>query len=57
MIDVEHVPAAIAQASANQAALLDRLRKIGKGLVATGVSVGVVENTLIEIGRVQRHGM
>jgi uncharacterized membrane protein YjjP (DUF1212 family) len=52
MIDVEHVPAAIAQASANEAALLDCLRKIGKGLVATGVSVGVVENTLIEIGRV-----
>ena len=29
--------------------LLDCLRKIGKGLIASGTSVGVVENTLTEI--------
>ena len=29
--------------------LLECLRKIGKGLIASGVSVGVVENTLTEI--------
>ena len=29
--------------------LLECLRKIGKGLIASGISVGVVENTLTEI--------
>ena len=32
--------------------LLECLRKIGKGLIASGVSVGVVENTLTEISQV-----
>src|SRR5215204_2662632 len=34
--------------------LLDCLRKIGKGLLASGVSVGVVENTLTEIALIYR---
>lgn len=34
--------------------LLDCLRKIGKALLASGVSVGVVENTLIEIALIYR---
>ena len=32
--------------------LLDCLRKIGKGLIASGISVGVVENTLTEIAMI-----
>jgi len=32
--------------------LLDCLRKVGKGLLASGTSVGVVENTLTQIARV-----
>src|SRR5512139_1822388 len=35
-----------------EADLLACLRKIGKGLIASGVSVGVVENTLTEIANV-----
>jgi len=34
--------------------LLECMRKIGKGLIASGSSVGVVENTLIEIARTYR---
>lgn len=34
---------------AKEAELLDCLRKIGKGLIASGTAVGVVENTLTEI--------
>jgi uncharacterized membrane protein YjjP (DUF1212 family) len=37
------------QARTEEAELLECLRKIGKGLIASGVSVGVVENTLTEI--------
>jgi hypothetical protein len=35
--------------SVEELELLDCLRKIGKGLVAAGTAVGVVENTLTEI--------
>jgi uncharacterized membrane protein YjjP (DUF1212 family) len=37
---------------ADETELLECLRKIGKGLIASGVSVGVVENTLTEISLV-----
>ena len=37
------------QISAKEAELLECLRKIGKGLIASGTAVGVVENTLTEI--------
>jgi uncharacterized membrane protein YjjP (DUF1212 family) len=42
-------PQSMDQAAVEEPALLDCLRKIGKGLIASGVSVGVVENTLTEI--------
>jgi len=37
------------QISVKEAELLECLRKIGKGLIASGTAVGVVENTLTEI--------
>ena len=37
------------QASIDELELLECLRKIGKGLIASGTAVGVVENTLTEI--------
>ena len=37
---------------ARESELLECLRKIGKGLIASGISVGVVENTLTEIALV-----
>jgi uncharacterized membrane protein YjjP (DUF1212 family) len=37
------------QTMVQEAELLDCLRKIGKGLIASGTAVGVVENTLTEI--------
>jgi uncharacterized membrane protein YjjP (DUF1212 family) len=40
------------QASPVELELLECLRKIGKGLIAAGTSVGVVENTLTEIAMV-----
>jgi uncharacterized membrane protein YjjP (DUF1212 family) len=40
---------ALDRAPAEELELLDCLRKIGKGLIASGVAVGVVENTLTEI--------
>ena len=40
---------AIDQTLTEEADLLACLRKIGKGMIASGVSVGVVENTLTEI--------
>ena len=40
---------AIVQTRPEEADLLACLRKIGKGMIASGVSVGVVENTLTEI--------
>ncbi len=39
---------------AEESDLLDCLRKIGKAILASGVSVGVVENTLIEIALIYR---
>jgi uncharacterized membrane protein YjjP (DUF1212 family) len=41
--------------STEESELLECLRRIGKGLVASGTAVGVVENTLIEI--TQSYGM
>jgi len=43
---------ALDQTRTEEADLLECLRKIGKGLIASGVSVGVVENTLTEIAAV-----
>jgi len=40
---------AVGGSSTDELELLDCLRKIGKGLVASGTAVGVVENTLTEI--------
>jgi uncharacterized membrane protein YjjP (DUF1212 family) len=43
-------PASIdGQSSIEESELLECLRKIGKGLIASGTAVGVVENTLTEI--------
>ena len=36
----------------NESELLECLRKIGKGMIASGSSVGVVENTLTEIANI-----
>jgi hypothetical protein len=46
MMDAVLSPQALDRASTEELELLDCLRKIGKGLIASGVSVGVVENTL-----------
>jgi uncharacterized membrane protein YjjP (DUF1212 family) len=46
---IEQSPQAVDQSSAEMSTLLVCLRKIGKGLIACGLSVGVVENTLTEI--------
>ena len=48
-MSVELSPQAFDRVSTDEAELLECLRKIGKGLIASGVSVGVVENTLTEI--------
>jgi uncharacterized membrane protein YjjP (DUF1212 family) len=40
---------ALDQTPTDETELLECLRKIGKGMIASGVSVGVVENTLTEI--------
>jgi uncharacterized membrane protein YjjP (DUF1212 family) len=48
-MSLELSPQVIDRTSAEEADLLECLRKIGKGLIASGVSVGVVENTLTEI--------
>jgi uncharacterized membrane protein YjjP (DUF1212 family) len=42
-------PVSLEQASSEESELLECLRKIGKGLIASGTAVGVVENTLTEI--------
>lgn len=39
------------QPAAGEPVLLDCLRKIGRGLIATGSSVGVIENTLTDIAK------
>jgi uncharacterized membrane protein YjjP (DUF1212 family) len=49
MMNVEGIPGALEQTSIEEVELLECLRKIGKGLIASGTSVGVVENTLTEI--------
>ena len=43
------LPVSFEQASSEESELLECLRKIGKGLIASGTAVGVVENTLTEI--------
>ena len=43
---------AVDQPGYEEANLLTCLRKIGKGLIASGVSVGVVENTLTELAMI-----
>ncbi len=48
-MSVALTPEAIEQASTEKSELLECLRKIGKGLIASGTAVGVVENTLTEI--------
>ena len=48
-MSVELSPQALDRTSTEETDLLECLRKIGKGLIASGVSVGVVENTLTEI--------
>jgi uncharacterized membrane protein YjjP (DUF1212 family) len=40
------------RAPSEESELLECLRKIGKGLIASGTAVGVVENTLTEIAMV-----
>ena len=49
MMNGEGIPRTLEQASTQESELLDCLRKIGKGLIASGTAVGVVENTLTEI--------
>ena len=48
-MSVELSPQALEQAATDESELLECLRKIGKGLIASGTAVGVVENTLTEI--------
>jgi uncharacterized membrane protein YjjP (DUF1212 family) len=48
-MSVEHVPQVVEPGSAEAKDLLACLEKIGKGLVAAGISVGVVENTITEL--------
>ena len=48
-MSVELTPQVFDRTSADETDLLECMRKIGKGLIASGVSVGVVENTLTEI--------
>jgi uncharacterized membrane protein YjjP (DUF1212 family) len=48
-MSVELSPQAGEQASIDRSELLECLRKIGKGLIACGTAVGVVENSLTEI--------
>jgi uncharacterized membrane protein YjjP (DUF1212 family) len=48
-MSVERFPQVIDNTSVKETDLLECMRKIGKGLIASGVSVGVVENTLTEI--------
>jgi uncharacterized membrane protein YjjP (DUF1212 family) len=48
-MSVELTPQIFDRISADETDLLECLRKIGKGLIASGVSAGVVENTLTEI--------
>jgi uncharacterized membrane protein YjjP (DUF1212 family) len=45
-------PPAVDRVPTEELELLECLRKIGKGLIASNVSVGVVENTLTEIAQI-----
>lgn len=49
MIDSLSVPVASELTAVDESQLLLCLQRIGKGLIASGTSVGVVENTLMEI--------
>jgi uncharacterized membrane protein YjjP (DUF1212 family) len=49
MMEGVMVPEAPEQASLEESDLLECLRKIGRGLIAAGTAVGVVENTLTEV--------
>jgi uncharacterized membrane protein YjjP (DUF1212 family) len=51
-MNLELTPDVLEQALVEESELLDCIRKIGKGLIASGISVGVVENTLTEIAQV-----
>ncbi len=51
-MSTEFPPQVMVNAAVEEPLLLDCLRKIGKGLVASGTAVGVVENTLNEIAMV-----
>jgi uncharacterized membrane protein YjjP (DUF1212 family) len=48
-MSIEQTIEGIEQVAAEETELLECLRKIGKGLIASGTAVGVVENTLTEI--------
>lgn len=50
-MDVALASEAFDRPSKGELELLECLRKIGKGLIASGISVGVVENTLTEIAQ------
>jgi uncharacterized membrane protein YjjP (DUF1212 family) len=52
MMNVDGISGTLEQTSSEKSELLDCLRKIGKGLIASGTAVGVVENTLAEIAGV-----
>ena len=49
MTNEEGIPGSLEQALLEESELLECLRKIGKGLIAFGTPVGVVENILTEI--------
>lgn len=51
MLATEFTPMELENAQVDKEDLLECLRKIGKGLIASGISVGVVENTLTEIAQ------
>ena len=51
-MNVEGIPSTLEQVSREELELLECLRKIGKVLIASGTSVGMVENTLTEIALV-----
>ena len=48
-MNIEVTPTVDDCAATDESELLECLRKLGKGLIASGTSVGVVENTLTEI--------
>src|SRR5512139_2142902 len=52
MMGIVLSPESVTPAATDDLELLECLRKIGKGLIASGTAVGVVENTLTEIANV-----